>query len=70
MVHIAQPVYDQVTKTWLKDLCRTTESDQDSTFGSSDKNDKTDERLSNFFDKYDDSKLATNIFQAPKNNQV
>ena len=70
MVHTAQPVYDQVTKTWLKDVRRTTEANQDFNFGSSDENDETDERLSNFFDKYDDSELATNTFQAPKNNQV
>ena len=67
-VHHSQ-FYDQVNKTWLKDVRRTTEADQDFNFGSSDENDDN-ERLSNFFDEYEDPELPMNTLLTPTIDQV
>ena len=63
--------YDQVTKTWLKDVRRTTEAaDQDFDFGSSDETDMESDEVSNFFDEYDDPEITTSTLDTPTDDQV
>ena len=57
--------YDQVAKTWLKDVRRTTEAaDQDFDFGSSDETDMdSDERQPDFFVEYDDPEITMSTLE-------